>query len=115
MRSSLGKCSSFWNKASRSVQVAEKLKDEIGVSVVTPCKTRWNSTFDSVQQLITHTDKLDPLFNIATVEILKPREKEFLKGYHEGLQPVAWALDKLQGEKNMFFWIPSSCGFENEK
>lgn len=103
MRSSLAKCSSLWNKASRSVQLAEKIKDEIGVSLHTPCKTRWNSTFDSIQQLLEYGDKLDSLFNLAAVDILKPQEREFLKGYHEGLKPVAWALDKLQSEKNMFY------------
>ncbi|CAL8140893.1 unnamed protein product [Orchesella dallaii] len=96
-------CASFWKKSSRSIQVAEQVKAEIGCCVITPVKTRWNSTYDSMKQLAEHIEKLDIIFDKADKTILlMSLEKEFLIAYKEVVGPVAWALDKLQGENNMF-------------
>ena len=50
-RATFGKCQALWNKTSRSVQAAEKVKELCGLSLIKPNATRWNSIFMSVQRL----------------------------------------------------------------
>ena len=50
-RSTFAKCAALWNKASRSVQVAEMMKEKCGLSLKKPNATRWNSIFMAVQRL----------------------------------------------------------------
>ena len=50
-RSTFSKCSALWNKNSRSVQVAEMVKEKCGSSLIKPNATRWNSIFMAVQHL----------------------------------------------------------------
>jgi KRAB domain-containing zinc finger protein len=50
-RSTFAKCSSLWNKSSRSVQVAEMVKEKCGLSLIKPNATRWNSIFMAVQRI----------------------------------------------------------------
>ena len=48
-RSTFAKCAALWNKASRSVQVAEMVKEKCGLSLIKPNATRCNSM--AVQRL----------------------------------------------------------------
>lgn len=50
-RATFAKCQALWNKTSRSVQAAEKVKELCGVNLIKPNATRWNSIFMSVQRL----------------------------------------------------------------
>ncbi|ODM89661.1 hypothetical protein Ocin01_17021, partial [Orchesella cincta] len=104
MRSALAKCSAFWNKNGRSTQTAEAVTAILGRSVIRPVVTRWNSTFDAVQLLLEKLEHIDAAFDAAQIKkSLTAQEKEFLKEYNMALQPIAWSLDKLQGENCMFF------------
>jgi len=47
----MGKCSAFWNKASRSVQAAEIIHDEFHTSLMVPNDTRWNSHYEAVEKI----------------------------------------------------------------
>lgn len=102
MRSTFSKCFAFWSKCSRSVQVHEQCKDQLGNSVVLPNKTRWNSTFDAAKFLLQNKGNLDTVFQSADVTKLQNCEKEFLEGYMKAMEPVASTLDYFQGE-NLHF------------
>ncbi|ODM86815.1 hypothetical protein Ocin01_19868, partial [Orchesella cincta] len=100
MRSALAKCSAFWNKNGRSTQTAEAVTAILEEPVV----TRWNSTFDAVQLLLQKLEHMDAAFEAAQIKkSLTAQEKEFLQEYNMALQPIAWSLDKLQGENCMYF------------
>lgn len=103
MRSMMAKCTAYWNRCSRSNLINESVQKEISRAPITPCKTRWNSVFDSIKQLIDYFEKLDKVFKLAGVAVLQSNEKEFLRAYNVAMEPIAWALDKLQGENNLFF------------
>lgn len=103
MRAALSKCSSLWNKASRSVQVAESIKALTGKMVSRPVVTRWNSLFDAVQSLLDFKEKLPEVFEIAAVEKLKSTEIIFLEEYVLAMNPIANALDTLQGENEFYY------------
>jgi len=49
--STMAKCSALWNKASRSVQSAEIVKEELQTSLIVPNSTRWNSHYDAVDKI----------------------------------------------------------------
>jgi hypothetical protein len=103
MRGAFSKCSSLWNKASRSVQVAESIKDLTGKMITRPVVTRWNSMFDAVQSLLDLKDKLADMFDIAGIEKLKSTEVTFLEEYVLAMQPLANALDTLQSENEFYY------------
>ncbi|CAG7823630.1 unnamed protein product, partial [Allacma fusca] len=101
--SAMSKCTALWNKISRSNQVAEEIYGVIGKHLKTPCPTRWNSLFDCSQQLLQHTERFEELFEKAGVPNLLQDEVEFLRHYVTCMEPIAIALDKLQGENGFFF------------
>ncbi|ODM88386.1 putative AC transposase, partial [Orchesella cincta] len=103
MNSTFGKCSAIWNKVGRSVQVAEAIKTISGRCLVQPVATRWNSTYDAVDCLLTLKDFIDKICEAAEVHKFQYIELEFLEEYKTALKPVAWALDKLQSEKDFYF------------
>ncbi|ODM93379.1 putative AC transposase, partial [Orchesella cincta] len=96
MRSALAKCSAFWNKNGRSTQTAEAVTAILGRNLLshggTPHSTLSNFYLKNWSILTQHS-------NAAQIKkSLTAQEKEFLKEYNMALQPIAWSLDKLQGE-----------------
>lgn len=97
------KCSALWNKTNRSANKAsEAYKKIVGKAPKTPCVTRWNSTYDSVRELLSVKDKLPKICEALEVPLLTKDDVEFLDEYQMCLGPVAFCLDKLQGENNMY-------------
>jgi hypothetical protein len=47
----MAKCLALWNKASRSVQAAETVHDELNMSLIVPNDTRWNAHYDAVDKI----------------------------------------------------------------
>ncbi|CAB4039898.1 zinc finger BED domain-containing 1-like, partial [Paramuricea clavata] len=104
-RSTFAKCSSLWNKSSRSVQVAEMVKEKCGLSLIKPNATQWNSIFMAVQRIIRiikgkGENVIHSVCSLADVPKFKPAEISFLNHYVEVMKPVAQALNILQGETN---------------
>ena len=102
-RATLAKCTSIWNAAGRSVKVAEEIKAILGRSLILPNATRWNSLFDAIQRVLESKDKIVDVMRVSGVQNFTSTELELLDEYIQALQPVAFALDKLQGEKSFYF------------
>ncbi|XP_060846553.1 uncharacterized protein LOC132926230 [Rhopalosiphum padi] len=67
-----------------------------------PIITRWNSMFDAIKKILAFKEKLVVIFEELKLIKLKIAEWTFLEEYFKILQPLAVALDKLQGEKRSF-------------
>ena len=51
-RSTFAKCSSLWNKSSRSTIASEVIEDHCKLQLVRPVATRWNSLFSAVERIV---------------------------------------------------------------
>lgn len=78
--------------------------------------TRWNSFHDSLTALLQFDSKLGEICKLVGVTEFKQTEIEFLKQYLSCVQPVAAALDRLQGESNSFYGelIPTLLQIEKQ-
>ena len=54
-RSTFAKCSSLWNKSSRSATASEVIEDNCKLQLVRPVVTRWNSLFSAVERTVRTT------------------------------------------------------------
>lgn len=109
-RSAMGKCAAIWNKAHRSTVAAEAVKDIADMMVSVPCVTRWSSEYKAVAKLTALTDdQLSDICEQLSVPRLLAHEMTFLREYVDVLEPLAKAIDILQGEKNCYlgFLIPT--------
>jgi len=77
------------------------------VYLKTPNATRWNSEFDSVNQVNElakeKPEVLNSVFDAVGLNRLTPTDQEFLAEFTTLMGSVAMALDILQGEKNMYY------------
>lgn len=112
-RSSFGKLQAIWNKFKRSTKFADFYHERFDKVLITPVETRWNSTFDSVVRVLELFEE-DPEAFCAIMVEAKTRpvtldEVAFLKEYKIVNEPIARALDYLQGEQYMFmgYLIPT--------
>lgn len=102
-RQVLAKCQVLFNKQNMSTLAADIIFKHLGRYLVVPGATRWNSLFDSLQLLLSKVEKLDDICRDLGVPLFKkPSETDFLKEYCQVLEPVATALDILQGEREIF-------------
>ncbi|KAL5245981.1 hypothetical protein ACI65C_013389 [Semiaphis heraclei] len=67
-----------------------------------PIITRWNSMFDAIKKILAFKEKFIVIFEELKLIKLKIAEWTFLEEYSKIMQPLAVALDKLQGEKRSF-------------
>ena len=100
--STMAKCSGLWNKSGKP-KSAEIIKDILGIQLRLPCPTRWNSLYDSLHLLLAHKDKLHNLMTTLSFPPFKNVEIDFLGEYVIVLEPIATAIDRLQGEKDLFY------------
>ncbi|KAE8752748.1 hypothetical protein FOCC_FOCC000489 [Frankliniella occidentalis] len=113
-----GKLRKYWRLQSKSTLVAESIQEGIGVKLVIPGETRWNSRFDAKKQIVSLIEKNPEKFNEVVDKTglpkLLPSEIKFLKEYVHVMTPVAFALDILQRDKNMYlgFLIPTILSME---
>ncbi len=109
LRNSLSKVRALWNKiGGRSIDVAEKSFEAFGVSLVTPCPTRWNSLYDSLHcfsQNHVSLENVNKLFRTIGFPLMTNQDIELLTEYMYVMEPVAKALDIFQGEKDVFMGI----------
>ena len=105
-RSSMAKCAAIWNKAHRSTLAAEAVKEIADMMVLVPCVTRWSSEYKAVAKLTALTeDQLSQISEELSVPSLLSHEMTFLREYVDVLEPLAKAIDILQGEKNCYLGV----------
>ncbi len=78
------------------------------MALVTPCATRWNTTFDSLSSFLTHyksLDKANTLFSLLGLPLLTKEDVELLIEYMLVMKPLAAVLDIFQGEKECFLGL----------
>ena len=101
--SSFKKATAIWNKCNLP-KSAEIIFNICKRNLVTPCITRWNSLFDSLQcQLKFEQCTLKDLCQKLCLPELSESEVEFLREYCTVLEPIAMAIDKVQGEQFSFY------------
>lgn len=109
------KCSLLWKKSNRpkSNEIVQKI---LGHTLSSPGVTRWNSTYDSVSQIIKEKDQLPILSEKLGLEPFKETEVLYLEEYCSVMKPLADTLDFLQGESNTFFGflLPSLISLGNK-
>ncbi|KAK9529991.1 hypothetical protein VZT92_011531 [Zoarces viviparus] len=98
----MGKCSALWN-ASKRPKTAELLSEVTTEQLKTPCPTRWNSMYDSLNQLATLRDKLPEMMKKLQLPPFKEVELDYLAEYCKILRPIAVAIDRLQGQISCYY------------
>ena len=105
--SSFEKATAFWNKCNLP-KSAEIIFNICKRNVVTPCITRWNSLFDSLQCLLKFEQcTLKDFCQKLYLPELSESKVEFLCEYCTVLEPIAMAIDKVQGEQFSFYGYAS--------
>jgi hypothetical protein len=102
-RAAMGKCTAIWNATHRSSKASDAVKAITDKSIISPAVTRWNSQFDSVKRILEVGTKINDICQAIETPKFKPTETECLEEYIIVMQPVAVALDKLQGQNDSFF------------
>lgn len=96
------KCSLLWKKAVKP-KSSEIIVQCLGHTLSRPGVTRWNSYFDSVKQILGVKSKLPQLLQKLGLKTFTDVEVQYLEEYCLVLQPIAVALDVLQGQDNTFY------------
>jgi len=87
-KSTFNKLTNFWNLASRSTAASDTIYDI--------CKCKFE------QKISYHKENVCILFEKLHLPKLKVSEWAFIEEYCNVMKPLAFSLDKLQGEKNSF-------------
>lgn len=88
-RSAMAKLSAFWNKYRMSTVAADRIRLKLGRCPKIPNKTRWNSTFDAVKDIMGFVDakKFNDCFKDKDLGLkckpLEPSEERLLREYIE--------------------------------
>ncbi|XP_063534931.1 uncharacterized protein LOC134744914 [Cydia strobilella] len=99
------KCSTLWNAANRP-KTAEIIQNILGHTLSRPGVTRWNSVYDSLRQIESIRTKSAQLhLALGITNYLRERDFQYIEEYLKCSQPIAEALDILQGDKDIFYGI----------
>jgi hypothetical protein len=97
-RSSMAKATAIWNATSRSTKAADAAYDIVKRRFLVPCPTRWNSYYDAVKCIVQAESHLRDVCAVLSLPALLQQELAFLSEYVALMEPVARALDTLQGD-----------------
>ena len=111
----LQKCNDLWLRCRRP-KSAEIIKDVIGKCLQRPVATRWNTLFDSLVAIERHGTRFFALVAIEDhyptlrvrlnlKEVLTTSDMTYIKEYLTCSEPIAVAIDKLQGEETSFYGV----------
>lgn len=100
----MNKCSNLWNKTNKQTlkKASEEYKNIVGQTPCTPCITRWNCFYGSVTELL-KIQKLLPNICQKLIPHFSMQDLQFLKEYETCTKPIAFCLNMLQCEKEVFF------------
>lgn len=107
------RCNSAFSKLNALCGKANKPKsseiifDSLKCAIKTPCKTRWNSLFDCIQQLLKFkTEALNEVMEKLELAPFSSEDVEFLKEYLAVTYPIAIGIDDLQSNDYYAFFMP---------
>lgn len=86
------------------------MKEQLGAVLPIPNKTRWNAYFKTTREVMKYKMKLNPLLKALKLPNgLTPGDLEFSDEWLQVIEPLASALDILQGEENCYlgFILPT--------
>ena len=92
----------MWSKVNRP-KSSEIIVATLGSQLKFPVVTRWNSLYDSIKNLLIHKKSLFGLCQKLEIEPLLEQEYQYLEEYVQLLQPIAEAIDFLQGDNGMLY------------
>lgn len=99
------KCNTLWKAANRP-KSAEILQNILGHTLSRPVETRWNSLYDALKKIATIEDKSATLHRALNIKNpLRESDFTYIKEYLSCTQPIADALDILQGENATYYGI----------
>lgn len=99
----LAKCTTLWN-SSRRPKSSEIIQEVLGCQLIYPCSTRWNSMFDSIENILRHKDHLNILLErLSLSSKFKEQEIKYLEEFSSIMRPIACALDCLQAQNNCYY------------
>ncbi|KAE9530035.1 hypothetical protein AGLY_011497, partial [Aphis glycines] len=101
-KSTFTKLTNFWNLASRSTAASDKKYDICKCKFPVPVVTRWNSLCDATQKILVHKMNIRIIFEQLHLPKLKNNEWGLINEYCKVMKPLAFSLDKLQGETKSF-------------
>lgn len=101
--STFRKITDIWNLVSRSTKAADIFYEICKCRLKIPCKTRWNSYYDSIKALLNVKDKLENVCEKLEKPKFTDNQISFMEEYIKVMEPIASALDFLQGDKNSCF------------
>lgn len=84
---------------------AEVLYSTLRFTPRRPVETRWNSLFDAFVDIRCLMDKNSDVFTYLEVSPLSANDMTYIKEFIQCMQPIADALDIMQGEKYYYFGI----------
>ena len=100
-RSVSAKCTALSNAVHVSSKNAEIAQELLHCTIPKPNTTRWNSEFDCLKRVYEVRDRINTVMERLKLPKLVDVEVEFLGEWLEVMQPVATALDKMQGENTV--------------
>ena len=98
--STMAKCSSLCNAASRSLKCHKAVGRIAHRTLVWLCPTRLNSLYDSLKVLVTLRSELKAICVEVGIPAFRDIELDFISKCVEVLAPISIAVDKLQWQSN---------------
>lgn len=87
---------------------SELIRIMLKSALVMPCKTRWNSLYDSVKRLIEFdVELLNQVMNVLKLEEFTRVDIVFLREYVKVMEPIATGIDLLQSDSYYSFLLPT--------
>ncbi|CAH2226434.1 jg21793 [Pararge aegeria aegeria] len=98
----LSKCQALWNLCARSPKACETYLQITGKSPTSPCATRWNSYYNTMQDLLAVQNHLNEAMKILKLPPLKENKFHFLREYVQS-QYIAEDIQSLQVEEHTYY------------
>uniref|UniRef100_A0A336MR45 CSON005780 protein n=1 Tax=Culicoides sonorensis TaxID=179676 RepID=A0A336MR45_CULSO len=103
----LKKSQKLWNAQNTSTVKADFLKEKLKKTLKTPSVTRWNSLYDSLKDLLqiieNNKNDIEDAMNYLKLNMFSATEIKYLSDFIQAFEPVAIALDIIQGETDIYF------------